>query len=139
MNTGRRAFSTVIVYLTAAIIAEVIVEVALILTTGGQFPSGLWLVFILLGPFVGFVVASRYWSESEFVRGRTVPTPLLFIVLLVVVLAASSLFMARPVSTIGLAPPTSLPQASPSALPALPPAPTHDLRPSSSDTRVGNA
>jgi hypothetical protein len=63
----------------------------------------------------------------------------LFIVLLVVVLAASSLFMARPVSTIGLAPPTSLPQASPSALPALPPAPTHDLRSSSSDTRVGNA
>ena len=57
---------------------------------------------------------------------RRVTTPLLFILLLVGVLAASSLFFGRP--TDAPAPRTSLPQVSPSALPALPPAPTHDLR-----------
>jgi hypothetical protein len=75
---------------------------------------------------VGFFIAGRYWSESEFIPGRSGSTPLLFIVLLVAVLAASSFFLGRPTSTIGQSP--SLPQASPSALPALPPVPTHDLR-----------
>jgi hypothetical protein len=123
MSTGTRALGTVIVYMAAAIIAELIIEIALIVTNHGEFPGLLWPA-LLLGPVIGLVVASRYWSESEF-GGRTVATPLFFILLLVGVLAASSLFFSRP--TVAPAPRTSLPQVSPSALPALPPAPTHDL------------
>jgi hypothetical protein len=125
MSTGTRALGTVIVYMAAAIVAELVLEIALIVTNHGEFPAILWPV-LLLGPVVGIVVASRYWSESEFVQGRRVTTPLLFILLLVGALAASSLFFARP--TVAPAPRTSLPQVSPSALPSLPPAPTHDLR-----------
>jgi hypothetical protein len=74
------------------------------------------------------MIARRYWSETEFVADRMVWTPLLFLGLLVLVLAVSSLFLARPSSGFGLFPATTRPQTSPSALPALPPAPTHDLR-----------
>ena len=129
MSTGARALGTVIVYMAAAIVAELVVEIALIVTNHGEFPIAWWPA-LLLGPLVGLFVASRYWSESEFAQGRKVTTPLLFLFVLVGVLAASSFFFARP--TASPVPGTSQPQVSPSALPALPPAPTRDLN-------VGNA
>jgi hypothetical protein len=129
MNMAGRAAGTVIVYMATAIIAEVIVYAALILINGGRFPDGLLpLLIMLVSPLAGFMIARRYWSETEFVADRMVWTPLLFLGLLVLVLAVSSLFLARPSSGFGLFPATTRPQTSPSALPALPPAPTHDLR-----------
>src|SRR2546421_10991602 len=129
MNTAGRAAGTVIVYMASAIIAEVIAEAALILINGGRFPDGLLPILImLLSPLVGFMIARRYWSETEFVADRQVWTPMLFVLLLVLVLAVSSLFLARPSSGLGRVPAITAPRTSPSALPALPPAPTHDLR-----------
>ncbi|MBJ7598999.1 MAG: hypothetical protein DLM67_07220 [Candidatus Nephthysia bennettiae] len=129
MNTAGRVAGTAVVYMASAIIAEVIVEAALIIINGGRFPGGLLpIVIMLLSPLAGFMVASRYWSETEFVADRLVWIPLFFLLVLVLVLAVSSLFLARPSPGFGQVPATSRPQASPSALPALPPAPTHDLR-----------
>ena len=129
MNIAGRALGTAIIYLATAIIAEVIVEAGLILTNGAGLPIVFWVVLFVVSPLVGFVIAGRYWSESEFIPGRARSTPLLCIVLLVAVLAVSSFFLGRPTSTIGQSPP--LPQVSPSALPALPPVQTHDLHTSS--------
>jgi hypothetical protein len=129
MNMAGRAAGTVIVYMAGAIIAEVIAEAALVLINGGRFPGGLLPVLImLLSPLAGFMIARRYWSETEFIADRLVWTPLLFVLLLVLVLAVSSLLLARPSSGLGQVPAITVPQTSPSALPALPPAPTHDLR-----------
>jgi hypothetical protein len=129
MNTAGRAAGTVIVYMACAIIAEVIAEAGLILINGGRFPDGLLPILImLLSPLVGFMIARRYWAETEFVADRQVGIPLLFVLLLVLVLGVSSLFLARPSSSLGRAPAITAPRTSPSALPALPPAPAHDLR-----------
>jgi hypothetical protein len=129
MNMAGRAAGTVVVYMATAIIAEVIVEAALILTNGGRFPGGvLPVVIMLLSPLAGFLIARRYWAETEFIADRLLWTPLLFVLLLVLVLAVSSLFLARPSPDTGQIPATTAPRTAPSALPALPPAPTHDLR-----------
>jgi hypothetical protein len=129
MNTAVRAVGTVIVYMAIAIIAEVIVESALVLIHGGRFPGGLLpILFMLLSPLVGFMVASRYWSETEFIADRMVWTPLLLLLLLVLVLAVSSLLFARSSQVVAPVPAIIGTQVSPSAPPVLPPAPTHDLR-----------
>jgi hypothetical protein len=128
VNTTGRATGTVIVYLAVAIIAEVIAEAALILINGGQFPGGLLPILIMLvTPLAGFMVARRYWAETEFIADRLVWTPVLFMLVLILVLAVSSLFLARPSSSLGRVPTVTGPQTSPSIAPALPPAPTHDL------------
>jgi hypothetical protein len=129
MNMAGRAAGAAILYMASAITAEVIAEAVLILVNGGRFPDGLLPVLImLLSPVVGFMVARRYWSETEFIADRLVWTPLLFALLLVLVLAVSSLFLARPSAGLGQVPAITRPQSSPPELPALPPAPTHDLR-----------
>jgi hypothetical protein len=138
MSMVGRAAGTAILYMASAIIAEVIAEAVLIVVNGGRFPDGLLPVLImLLSPLVGFMVARRYWSETEFIADRLVWTPLLFALLLVLVLAVSSLFLARPSSGLGQVPPVTRPQSSPSELPALPPAPTHDLRAPFIATKAG--
>lgn len=138
MSTASRAIGTAIVYMASAIVAEIVVEVALILLNGGQFPSGpLPILLLLVSPLAGFVIASRYWAETELVPDRLIRTPLLFIVLLVVVLAVSSFIILRPGSGIGQLPPAVQPQSSPTAVPALPPAPaTHDLPAGSAGTSL---
>jgi hypothetical protein len=129
MNTAVRAAGTAIVYMAGAIIAEVIAMAAFTIVNGGRFPGGLLLVAIVfLSPIAGFVIASRYWTETEFIGDRMLWTPLFLMLVLVLVLAVSSLFLARPSSGLGPVPAIPGPQTSPSALPALPPAPAHDLR-----------
>src|SRR5947209_5598173 len=104
--------------MACAIIAEVIVEAALVLINGGRFPAGLWPGILLLSPVAGFIVARRYWTETEFIPDRLVWTPVFLVLVLVLVLAVSSLFLARPSSSLRQVPVTTTPQTSPSALPA---------------------
>jgi hypothetical protein len=130
MNSRARMVGTPIVYMATAIMAAAIAEAVLVISNRGHFPFSFWpVVIVLLSPLVGAVVASRYWSESEFAPNRVVLTPLLLVVLMVVVLAATSFLVERPNLALGQLPQTVQPQVSPSSLPALPPPPTRAVRP----------
>jgi hypothetical protein len=129
MNARGRMVGTPIVYLATAIMAEAIAEVALIVSNKGHFPVDYWSILImLLSPLVGFLVAGRYWTESEFAPSRVVLTPVLLLGLMVLVLALSSYVIERPGLASGQLPQVVVPQVSPSALPALPPPPTRSIR-----------
>jgi RsiW-degrading membrane proteinase PrsW (M82 family) len=129
MNSRARIVGTPIVYMATAIMAAAIAEAVLVISNGGRFPFSFWpVVIVLLSPLVGLVVASRYWSETEFAPSRVVLTPLLLVGLMVVVLAATSFLVERPNLALGQLPQTIQPQVSPSLLPALPPPPTRAIR-----------